>query len=135
MATPNLHPRQHIQNHSSADHVKTYWGYPSRVVPCVNDKGTCEYLDAVYWMHTVSMLYTFILWAVIGGILFLILLLRFAKPRGETAKGLWARVWKVIVLRKRRYLLPEIRWNLFRYTTRLQVLILACLSIYLIIFS
>lgn len=28
-------------------------------------EGTCAYLDAVYWMHDVSMLYTFIMWGVL----------------------------------------------------------------------
>ena len=61
---------RHIQDHDAANTTEEqHWGYPSRVVPCTNDPGSCEYLKGVYWMHDVSMLYTFILWGVILGIL------------------------------------------------------------------
>src|SRR5689334_2341726 len=75
-----LLPR-HIQDHTDGAQEKYYWGYPSRVVPCKNDPGSCAYLDGVYWMHTVSMLYTFILWAVIGALLLLIVLSRLFRPK------------------------------------------------------
>lgn len=55
-----LEPR-HIQDHDAAASSIPHWGYAGRVVPCDRDVGTCEYLDAVYWMHDVSMLYTFVL--------------------------------------------------------------------------
>lgn len=51
--------RSHIQDPDAAESEVPHWGYASRVMPCVNDPGTCEYLDAVYWMHDVSMLYTY----------------------------------------------------------------------------
>jgi hypothetical protein len=50
----HLQPR-HIQDDHNAKYLEPHWGYFERVRPCVNDNGTCEYLDAVYWMHDVSM--------------------------------------------------------------------------------
>jgi len=44
-----LEARQHIQNHSAGGDEIFYWGYATRVFPCTNDAGSCEYLDAVYW--------------------------------------------------------------------------------------
>ncbi|KAF2261450.1 hypothetical protein CC78DRAFT_470326 [Lojkania enalia] len=135
---------RHIQDHSSAENEKYYWGYPSRVVPCTNDPGSCEYLDGVYWMHTVSMLYTFILWAVIGGILLIIVLGRLVKPHKRALtygvqenekQDFVYRIWRSTASTSRRYLLPESFPRLFPNTTRLQILILAALCVYLTIFS
>ncbi|KAL1840816.1 hypothetical protein VTJ49DRAFT_7715 [Mycothermus thermophilus] len=63
-----LTPR-HIQNFSAADQLEPHWGYADRVVPCVNDPGSCEYLDVVYSSHDRGMIYTGIFWLTIGGIL------------------------------------------------------------------
>lgn len=41
--------------------LKTHWGHATRILLCANDAGSCAYLDGVYWMHDVSMLYTFIM--------------------------------------------------------------------------
>ena len=141
----DLISRQHIQDHDSAQSEKYYWGYPSRVVPCTNDPGSCEYLDGVYWMHTVSMLYTFILWAVIGGILLLIVLIRVFRPRRRrtpchheqhsSRQRILYRTWRSASSTSRHYLLPESLPRLFPNTTRLQILILATLCVYLTIFS
>lgn len=60
--------------------IQSHWGYVERILPCTNDAGSCEYLDAVYWMHDVSMLYTFVLWAVIAFVLVLIAALRVNTP-------------------------------------------------------
>ena len=141
-AKPILSPRQHIQDHNTAQSEKHYWGYPSRVVPCANDKGSCEYLDSVYWMHTVSMLYTFILWAVIGGIMLIFILSRLFRPHRkatipgqDTYQSLPYRTWRSLVSESRRHLLPESLSRFFPYTTRLQILFLVTLCIYLMIFS
>jgi hypothetical protein len=143
-STAGLFARQHIQDHSSAKNVKYYWGYPSRVVPCQNDKGSCEYLDGVYWMHTVSMLYTFIMWAVIGGILLCIVLARLLRPNREARKfqheeprrqSFLYRSWRSVSSGSRRYTLSENLPSLFPNTTRLQILILVTLCVYLTIFS
>lgn len=39
---PALVPRQHIQDHAAATSVTYHWGYATRVVPCVNDAGSCK---------------------------------------------------------------------------------------------
>ena len=60
---------RHIQDESLAKYLEPHFGYPSRSRPCINDPGSCDYLDNVYWMHDVSMLYSYIMWGVILGIL------------------------------------------------------------------
>lgn len=145
--------RRHIQDHSSATSLEKHWGYADRVVPCTNDAGTCEYLDAVYWMMDVSMLYTFILWAVIGGLLALWVFLRFAKPSRKYVgqvfhskqdleaparrqlQGSVYRAYRAVVVGLRKLLLPETLKSVFGNISRLQVLILACILAYLLIFS
>ena len=131
--------RQHIQDHASADNEIFYWGYASRVFPCKNDKGSCEYLDAVYWMHNVSMLYTFIMWAVIGGLLLFIVWGRLFRPLRKSERDakqtFLYRGCRFISAASRRYLLPESYPKFFPSTTRLQVLILAIIILYLTIFS
>jgi hypothetical protein len=62
MADPASAVRRHIQDEAAAEWEIPHWGYPSRMMPCTNDPGSCEYLDGVYWMHDVSMLYTCVLW-------------------------------------------------------------------------
>jgi Na+/H+-dicarboxylate symporter len=100
-------------------------------------------------MHDVSMLYTFILWAVIGGILALLFVLKVAQPspgnRGNelelencTAKersNTWYRAWRGAGASLRRLLLPESCVGFFGNITRLQLLVLAILLSYLLIFS
>ncbi|KAB2580996.1 FAD-binding 8 [Lasiodiplodia theobromae] len=145
--------RRHIQDESSAQALEHHWGYADRVVPCTNDAGTCEYLDAVYWMMDMSMLYTFILWAVIGGLLALWVFLRFAKPsrklfhrvfqgkedlEAPASRDLQSsvyRAYRTTVVALRRWLLPETLRSIFGNISRLQVLILACILVYLLIFT
>lgn len=130
---------RHIQMYGEANTtIKHYWGYPNRVLPCTSDKGTCEYLDAVYGMHETSMLYTFILWAVLGAVLILLFFIHHSTTlhrsvdiqtplhRGINAIGAFGRRW----------LLPEApgRW-FFGRVTMLQVAVLLILSAYLLIFS
>lgn len=135
----SLVSRAHIQDHNAANTtIKHYWAYPDRNMPCTNDKGTCEYLEAVYSMHETSMLYTFIMWAVFGGCLAFCFWLHYVKSitrrsniqtplkRGLGAIGAWGKRW----------LLPESpgRW-FFGRVTMLQVAVLLTLSAYLLIFS
>lgn len=145
--------RAHIQDHDNAAGLETHWGYPDRVIPCVNDQGTCEYLDAVYQMHDLSMLYTFILWAVIGGILALWVAVRIFRPR-EKSTGLleWTlrdaeaseskpgqtnalKVWRATIATINHYLLPESFTGVFGHISRVQLVVLAGLLAYLLIFS
>lgn len=92
----------------------------------------------------------FIMWAVIGGLLILFVSLRLLDPRrtgsskGEvevegqrTRKGsTFSRVWGTVTATCRRHLLPESTLvSLFGNVTRLQVLILAAILAYLLIFS
>ncbi|TID21617.1 ferric reductase like transmembrane component [Venturia nashicola] len=138
----------HIQDEHGAKTLEPHWGYVNRVKPCVNDKGTCAYLDLVYHMHDVSMLYTFIFWAVVGGILAIWLAVRILAPRpGSSARtdgeagqqkqksGIMYRSYRALTASRRRWLLPEGIPSIFRHSSRLQVLILAVLSGYLLIFS
>jgi len=131
-----LRPRAHIQDsHGGNTTQQTYWAYPARTVPCTNDKGTCEYLDAVYGMHVTSMFYTFLLWAVIGGVLGIFVLNRIMRNLSMNSSSDPQFEGTLAVLR-RRYLAREapLVW-LFGRVTVLQVSILATLSAYLLIFS
>jgi hypothetical protein len=147
----HLQPR-HIQNDSDAQYLEHHWGYVDRALPCTNDEGTCEYLDAIYWMFDTSMLYTFIMWAVIGGLLLIMLGMRFAAPSSRPARdsssdqvvaerqrprmgSSYYRAWRASAGALRKYLLPESLKGLFGNVTRLQLVAFAGLSIYLIIFS
>lgn len=139
----------HIQDEHGAKYLEPHWGYFSRVKPCVNDNGTCEYLDVVYHMHDLSMLYTFIFWAVVGGILVIWLAARFLAPQlgslkstrdGEAAQtkqksGVLYRSYRALGASRRKWLLPEAIPSIFGHSSRLQVTILAVLSGYLLIFS
>ncbi|PHH88922.1 hypothetical protein CDD83_6884 [Cordyceps sp. RAO-2017] len=141
-ALPGLHrlASRHIQNHSDADNVEPHWGYPDRVVPCKNDAGSCAYLDTVYRAHDLGMLYVGILWATILGILLLWVCLRHAgRPAGLVAgtpsrSGL-DRARSALAALRRRHLLPDASRRLFGRTTRLQVLVLAILAGYLLVWS
>lgn len=128
----NLQERAHIQDHSSTKEFQGHWGYPDRVLPCTNDAGSCEYLDGVYWMHDVSMLYPFIIWAVIGGILLIVIAFRGLNPTSKTslpARGsgsqstkkasTYYRGWRGLQASARRWLLPESLVGFFGHVTRL----------------
>lgn len=131
--------RRHIQNAADAKYEIEYWGYAVRMLPCTNDAGSCEYLDAVYGMHEYSMVYTFIMWAIVGGLLLIIMSARILRPKRKNGKGarqgFMYRLTRTSSALYRRFLLPESFPNVFPYTTRLQVLILAILCGYLIVFS
>lgn len=42
---------RHIQMADNTSRLEPHWGYVDRVLPCTNDAGSCEYLDAVYVSH------------------------------------------------------------------------------------
>ncbi|KAK2800051.1 hypothetical protein FQN50_008290 [Emmonsiellopsis sp. PD_5] len=146
MAGPSVGPR-HIQDPASAESLIPHWGYPGQVMPCTNDPGSCAYLDAIYWMHDVSMFYTFIMWAVIGGVVLLIFTFRLANTRRSSTakgelesqragkKGSISRAWGAVSATARCWLLPESLVSFFGHVTRLQVVILAVILAYLLIFS
>lgn len=140
---------RHIQEADNTSTLQAHWGYPNRILPCTNDAGSCEYLDGVYWMHDISMLYTFIMWAVIGGLSLIAIALRFFKPisRQEprsqdsevqlkpNAASSYTRIWRGTQAFFRRWLLPESFVGIFGHVSRLQLLVLGILLGYLLIFS
>jgi hypothetical protein len=131
--------RRHIQDHSAENITEVpYWGYPSRIVPCTNDHGTCEYLAAVYGMHETSMRYTFILWGVILGILVVWVTVRGWRMGGpsQSVGSRFDQACDAIGRLRRRWLLADMpKWSLFGRVSRLQVLVVAVLVAYLLIFS
>lgn len=145
----NMLPARHIQNLSDATSLQHHWGYADRAVPCTNDAGSCAYLDSVYHSHDLGMLYCGILWATIGGILFVWVMGRRViqpselhqatvpgteKQSSEHQRGI-QRVWDTCASFVRRHLLPDCLRSVFGRTTRLQVLILAILTGYLTIWT
>lgn len=130
----DLHAR-HIQDHDGDNNYVRYWGYWSRVVPCENDAGSCEYLAGVYWMHSVSMIYTFIMWGVLLGIAVVWLTIRGWRMGGNMATWFDKALDRLATLRRRRLIQDTpMKW-MFGRVSRLQVVILAVLSGYLTIFS
>ncbi|KAI6873518.1 hypothetical protein D0864_08014 [Hortaea werneckii] len=130
---------RHIQDHNEANTtLKSYWGYADRVLPCSSGKGTCEYLDAVYWMHSVSMLYTWIMWGVLLGIAVVWVVIRGWRMGGpDYRRNSWFdKEMDMLEYAKRRWLLKDApaRW-LFGRVTRVQVLTLAVMLGYLLVFS
>lgn len=115
-----------------------YWGYATRYLPCTSDPGSCEYLDSVYGNHEKSMIYTFVMWAILGIILVAMVFARLLRPNkrhGDDARqSFYYRLNRSVSAFIRRYFTPECL-RMFKYTTRLQVLIFAILCAYLIVFS
>ncbi|KZL81968.1 ferric reductase like transmembrane component [Colletotrichum incanum] len=140
---------RHIQNMSEATSLEPHWGYADRAIPCTNDAGSCAYLDVVYGSHDLGMLYVGILWAIIGGILLVWAVGRRALPSlseedvlraalledTRASQSFLNRLRQTISSAMNRYLLPDCIRPVFGRTTRLQVLILAVLAGYLLIFS
>ncbi|KAK7885825.1 hypothetical protein LTR67_010177 [Exophiala xenobiotica] len=131
----NMLAPRHIQNMSEAKSLQHHWGYADRAVPCTNDAGSCAYLDSVYHSHDLGMLYCGILWATIGGILFIWAIgTRVFAPvqqRQSTIRRLQSTIASFI----RQHLLLDSVRVLFGRTTRLQALILATLTGYLVIWA
>lgn len=145
-----LTARQHIQNISAASEVQPHWGYADRVVPCVNDAGSCKYLDVVYAAHDIGMYYTGIIWATVGGILIVWAIGRHfmrAHPSGvvlpaelagegvNKRKNAIQRLATAASSYARSYLLPDANRFIFGRVTRTQVLTLVVLVGYLTIWS
>ncbi|KAL2848197.1 ferric reductase like transmembrane component-domain-containing protein [Aspergillus pseudodeflectus] len=140
---------RHIQDFSVDSELEYHWGYASRQVPCLNDAGSCAYLDAVYHEHDLGMMYTFILWAVICGLLFLwvlgrklLPLARISTPSKEQLledsrpkQNSFYRFGTAAKAFGRRHLLPESLTGFFGHTTRLQIGILTIIIAYLTIFT
>ncbi|KAI0551154.1 ferric reductase like transmembrane component-domain-containing protein [Xylaria curta] len=136
---------RHIQNESDADYLEPHWGYVSRVRPCTNDAGSCEYLDQVYNSHDLSMLYSGILWATILAIVFVWTIgrrvwtpLRADGPVPGSVRASESSVTRLVrsfSAYARSSLLPDAARPLFGRTTRFQVLLLAVLAGYLLIWS
>lgn len=132
---------RHIQNYSAAAILVPHWGYAERALPCTNDAGSCEYLDAVYSAHDLGMLYTGIIWSTLGGILLIWAFLRHSgsptmspTPSLSHLSGV-ERSRRAFAAFVRQYCLPDAPHLIFGRTTRLQVLVLAALAGYLAIFS
>ncbi|KAJ5085917.1 hypothetical protein N7532_010688 [Penicillium argentinense] len=132
---------RHIQDMSAAATLEPHWGYADRALPCTSDAGTCAYLDADYSAHDRGMLYTGILWSVICAIL-LIWACWKHYDHSSTNSALFAprlsgiyKVRRTLAALTHRYLLPDACRAIFGRTTRLQVLVLAALAGYLLIFS
>ena len=131
--------------------VQHHWGYFSRQLPCTSDPGNCAYLDTVYGNHDLSMIYSAILWAAIGGILVLAALAHYSIPisrrvttdtkaqtieeqPNERQNALY-RGCRAVHAVLNRHLLPESFVSLFGHTTRLNLLVLVVLIGYLTIFT
>ncbi|KAF4547905.1 Ferric reductase like transmembrane component-containing protein 5 [Elsinoe fawcettii] len=136
-------PRK-IQDFANAKVTEPHWGYAERVIPCSNDKGSCEYLDVIYGSHDLGMIYTAVSWAVLVAIFGSWALIRLISRPGKGSQGPIEKVGGINkVLRSlaastRRRFLPEfggVGRTIFSRTTRLQITILAVLAGYLLIFS
>ncbi|KAM7188122.1 putative ferric reductase transmembrane component [Naviculisporaceae sp. PSN 640] len=139
---------RHIQNFSEASQLEPHWGYADRVIPCVVDAGSCEYLDVVYGSHDIGMLYMGIFWSSIFGILLIWAITRRCLPSSsttaanaspesdKTAPSTFQRLRATITSSVRHHLLPHAPFrSVFGHTTRLQVTILAVLTGYLTILT
>lgn len=139
---------RHIQDFGSARSLQKHWGYADRLLPCPNDPGACAYLDAVYHSHDLSMLYAFILWAVIGGVFVIWGVGRHFCPSRQTAvlpvdasnerrssQNVCYRLTRCIASLRHHHLDRESFRPIFGRFTRLQVLILAVIAGYLAIFT
>ncbi|KAJ5946970.1 hypothetical protein N7454_003809 [Penicillium verhagenii] len=132
---------RHIQNFSAATKLEPHWGYADRALPCTSDAGTCAYLDVVYTSHDQGVLYSGIMWCVIGGIF---LVWAISQQAGKAANPSIGATSEVPQLRRvqetfasfsRHHLLPDAAHAIFGRTTRLQVLVLVFLVTYLLVFS
>ncbi|KAM0271870.1 hypothetical protein ACHAQH_008955 [Verticillium albo-atrum] len=141
-----------------------HYGYHPRTLPCTADQANCDYLDALWEANDLGMVYSGILWLIAGAVLLFIavgrrsLVSRRARPfvftsasdKAEdessplagaqhantlTSSAIVSRPLRAAAATARSYLLPDSVRFIFGRTTRLQVLILTILVIYLTIFS
>ncbi|KAF1991384.1 hypothetical protein K402DRAFT_450328 [Aulographum hederae CBS 113979] len=164
MPSQNPLPR-HIQDMDAATSLEHHWGYSDRALPCIVDAGSCEYLDAVYHNgHDLSILYSWIMWCVIGAVFLLWWGVRTVVPKarvgggggrggrvdvevegagagagagagGKVKQGVLYRGVRATHAFVNRWLLPESFVGFFGHVSRLQILILAVICTYLTIFS
>jgi len=143
---PHAIPRIMIQDFTNATGLVYYWGYGNRILPCKNDAGSCEYLEAIYHGHQLSVLYSWIMWVVIAALLLLALTIqlftRFAPTSsridGESksaSRGGLYRGTRGFLASFRRRLLPESLAGMFGHVSRVQLLALAGICAYLFIFT
>ncbi|KPI37633.1 Ferric transmembrane component 4 [Cyphellophora attinorum] len=146
---PTLVVRQHIQDHAAATSVSHHWGYADRVVPCVVDAGSCDYLDVVYGAHDQGVVFVGIMWAVLLALFFGFGIMRHLLPSRKSppregdaetsslgAQSSASRLASAVKASFRRCLLPDTALRaVFGRVTRLQVLIVSMLSIYLTMFT
>ncbi|KAB8264247.1 ferric reductase like transmembrane component-domain-containing protein [Aspergillus pseudonomiae] len=145
-----LSPRHAHDIPDSGPGVEHHWGYYNRQLPCTSGEGKCAYLDTVYHSHDLSILYSAILWAVILGIVFLCFIGHYCNPitrkstssciqkEGEhenRSQSSMYRMSRSLGSIYHRYFVQESLTPLFGRTTRFNILVLAILAGYLIIFS
>ncbi|KAL1887257.1 hypothetical protein Cpir12675_006630 [Ceratocystis pirilliformis] len=136
----------HIQDFDSATQLESHWGYADRVIPCVNDAGSCEYLDLVYGSHDRGMVYTGVFWLTVAFVLMCFAINRYislsrALPLDSPAEAQlpmsgFLRVKTAVQSYLRRYLLPNnpLRF-VFGYVTRYQVAVFGLFLVYMTIWS
>ncbi|KAI6246335.1 Ferric/cupric reductase transmembrane component 2 [Erysiphe necator] len=140
----------HIQDPTTAKELIPHWGYGDRVVPCINDAGTCAYLDALYRSHDLSMIYSFSFWAIIVGIFVIWIVARLLNKysqketqtraelegqRKSKSNTLLTRIYRTTCSFLHRHLYPVFPGSTFGHVSRLQVLVFAVISTYISIFS
>lgn len=126
----------HIQDWSAEAEVVNHWGYAERQMPCLNDPGSCAYLDEVYGAHDRGMVYVGVLWlTIVVAVLTIWGVNRLLRSKGHKTTGGLARLARACSSTVRRYLLPDCIRSIFGRTTRLQVLILGVLTAYLTIWT
>ncbi|PWO00188.1 hypothetical protein FA09DRAFT_328291 [Tilletiopsis washingtonensis] len=150
---------RHIQDYGAANTtLQPHWGYASRVLPCTNDAGSCAYLDLVYGAHDRGMIYTGVIYATVGVVLLVAAISHRARRRAALEDELQAvagaektshqssvapasaRLAGAAAAFSRRHLLldtansPVLR-RIFGRTTRLQLVILAGILGYLLLWS
>lgn len=126
--------------HGHDAEMRSHWGYGERPVECMSDPGSCEYLDLTAESHDAGMIYSGVMWLTfvfifgVWGIVWMIV--RPSSSSSSTSSsppsGLH-RAFRAMAACSRHYLLPDSIRAIFGRTTRLQVLILTILTIYLTI--
>lgn len=134
-----LQPRHSHMEETEDTYYVSYFGYAKQVLPCTsNDTGQCAYLDAVYVQQAHTNLYTFILWGVLLGVA-AVWLVYTGWRMGGPAKRMdswFDRMANSLGRVKRRYLIQDSPMRfMFRRVSRLQLVVLAIICIYLTIFS
>ena len=125
----------HIQDWSADAEVVNHWGYAERQMPCLNDPGSCAYLDEVYGAHDRGMVYIGVLWLTILAVFTIWGASRLILSRGDNTTGTLGRLFRACSSTVRRHLLADCMRSMFGRTTRLQVLILGILTAYLTVWT